>query len=63
MVDPSAHTAKLPAIRGIRIPIEQVRAKFKFGGNVDVAHRTAVGELLTERGRPGSPHVPVLATM
>ncbi|HEV7208665.1 MAG TPA: FMN-binding negative transcriptional regulator [Mycobacteriales bacterium] len=53
VVDPSVHTAKLPAIRGIRLPIEQVRAKFKYGGNVDVAHRAAVGELLTERGRPG----------
>jgi len=53
VADPSVHLAKLPAIRGIRLPIDQVRAKFKYGGNVDAAHRAAVSEHLAERGGPG----------
>ena len=31
----------------------EVRAKFKYGGNVDAAHRLAVAERLAERGGPG----------
>ena len=31
----------------------EVRAKFKYGGNVDAAHRVAVAEHLAERGGPG----------
>jgi transcriptional regulator len=30
-----------------------VRAKYKFGGNVDQAHRDAVAQHLIERDRPG----------
>ncbi len=37
VADPlAAHEAQLSTIRGIRIVIEEVRAKFKYGGNVDV---------------------------
>jgi transcriptional regulator len=54
IADPlSAHAALLGTIRAIRIVIEQVRAKFKYGGNVDVAHREAVIAALESRGRPG----------
>ena len=52
-VDPLEHGAKLRAIRGIRLEIEAVRAKFKYGGNVDQAHRDAVRERLLARGGPG----------
>ena len=52
-VDPIEHGAKLRAIRGIRLEIEEVRAKFKYGGNVDQLHRDAVGERLLERKAPG----------
>ena len=52
-VDPSAHGSKLRTIRGIRIAVTEVRAKFKYGGNVDAAHRTAVAGHLAERGGPG----------
>jgi transcriptional regulator len=52
-VDPSEHRARLGAIRGIRLTIEDVRAKYKYGGNVDVAHRNAVAEHLAERNGPG----------
>jgi transcriptional regulator len=52
-VDPSEHGAKLRAIRGIRLAIEDVRAKYKYGGNVDLAHRDAVAEHLRARNGPG----------
>jgi transcriptional regulator len=54
IADPlSAHEAELRTIRAIRIVIEEVRAKFKYGGNVDVAHREAVIAALERRGLPG----------
>ena len=53
LVDPSHHGAKLRAIRGLRLDIEQVRAKFKYGGNVDLPHREAVAGNLERRGGPG----------
>lgn len=52
-VDPLEHGNTLRAIRGIRLAIEEVRAKFKYGGNVDEPHRAAVAERLVERGAPG----------
>ena len=56
VADPGqAHAAKLLGILGISIDIdvEQVAAKFKYGGNVDEPHRRAVAERLQERGGPG----------
>ena len=52
-VDPSEHASRLRAIRGIRLTIGSVRAKYKFGGNVDQAHRDAVAQHLIERDGPG----------
>jgi transcriptional regulator len=54
-VDPGSeeHARKLPGIRGIRIAIRDVTAKFKYGGNVDAEHRAAVAERLAARGGPG----------
>ncbi|MGZ4676979.1 MAG: FMN-binding negative transcriptional regulator [Acidimicrobiia bacterium] len=52
-VDPLEHGARLRAIRGVRIRIDQVRAKFKYGGNVDDAHRRAVLDRLVVRDGPG----------
>ncbi len=52
-VDPIEHANSLRAIRGIRITVESVRAKFKYGGNVDAAHRSAVAERLLARDGPG----------
>ena len=49
----TAHEALLRTIRAIRIVIEEVRAKFKYGGNVDVAHREAVIAALERRGLTG----------
>lgn len=53
VVDPIDHGAKLRAIRGLRITVREVRAKFKYGGNVDRAHRLAVAERLESRDGPG----------
>ncbi|MCI4342529.1 MAG: FMN-binding negative transcriptional regulator [Thermoplasmata archaeon] len=40
------------AIRGLRLTIRDVRAKFKFGGNRPRAHQLAVAEALRTRGAP-----------
>jgi transcriptional regulator len=54
VADPAdVHGPKLSAIRGITITIDEVRAKFKYGGNVDDAHRQAVIERLRERSGQG----------
>jgi transcriptional regulator len=42
----------LGSIRGIRLAVTDVRAKFKFGTNRTVEHRKAVAAKLAERGRP-----------
>jgi transcriptional regulator len=39
------------AIRGIRLTVTDVRAKFKFGGNRTAQHRDVVAKNLGERGR------------
>lgn len=48
--DPAVHRRRLNGIRGLRLAVDDVRAKFKFGGNVDAAHRRAAADLLHERG-------------
>lgn len=54
VADPAeAHALKLNAILGIGIAIESVQAKFKYGGNVDPAHRLAVAARLEQRDGPG----------
>jgi transcriptional regulator len=47
------HSARLRAILGISISVDRVEAKFKYGGNVDHAHRRAVVERLRQRNGPG----------
>lgn len=44
---------QLPGIRGLRLEVTGVRAKFKFGGNKPRATRQNVSDLLTARGAPG----------
>jgi transcriptional regulator len=54
VADPAeVHQQKLNAILGIRIAVESVQAKFKYGGNVDAAHRLAVVDHLLARSTPG----------
>lgn len=52
-VDPGDHGRKLAAICGVRIAVDHVQAKFKYGGNVDQAHRDHVAAQLRSRGGPG----------
>jgi transcriptional regulator len=52
VVDPAQHGSRLRAIRAMRVDITAVRSKFKYGGNVDAAHRLAVANLLDERDGP-----------
>jgi transcriptional regulator len=49
-IDPEEHGALLHGIRGIGLRVHEVRSKFKFGGNVDSAHREHVADLLIQRG-------------
>ncbi|MEP7020303.1 MAG: FMN-binding negative transcriptional regulator [Pseudonocardiales bacterium] len=53
IADPSEHGRRLNGIRGLRLAVREVRAKFKYGGNVDGAHRAAVAQRLGERAGPG----------
>jgi transcriptional regulator len=54
VADPAVdHRRRLAAIRGLVLRVEDVVAKFKYGGNVDEAHRHAVLERLEERQGPG----------
>jgi transcriptional regulator len=52
-VDPLEHGRRLNGIRGIRLDITDVRAKFKYGGNVDEPHRNFVAGQLAGRNGPG----------
>ena len=51
VADPSVHTRRLPGIRGLRLTPTDVQAKFKYGGNVDAAHRAALVERLPQGAR------------
>lgn len=54
VADPQlVHPAKLKAIRAVGLEIDEVVAKFKYGGNVDADHRRAVIGRLRSRGGPG----------
>jgi transcriptional regulator len=53
VADPLEHGRRLNGIRGIRLAVREVRAKFKYGGNVDAEHRAAVADRLAARGGPG----------
>jgi transcriptional regulator len=53
VADPSEHGRVLNGIRGLRLNVVEVRAKFKYGGNVDESHRVHVVDQLSARGGPG----------
>lgn len=44
---------QLPGIRGLRVHIEQVRAKQKYGGNKPFEQRLSIAARLAERDGPG----------
>jgi len=54
VADPfEAHPRQLGAIRGLRLPLAEPRAKFKYGGNVSEQHRSVVASHLAARSGPG----------
>jgi transcriptional regulator len=54
IADPlEVHAGKLRAIRAVVLSVEEVAAKFKYGGNVDREHREAVIDRLRTRGAAG----------
>jgi transcriptional regulator len=53
VADPVEHRRRLSGIRGLRLAIRDVTAKFKYGGNVDAEHRQFVASRLQERAGPG----------
>ncbi len=52
-VDHPLYGPRLGAIRGIRLELSEVRAKFKYGGNKSVTQRTEIAERLADRDDPG----------
>ncbi len=54
VADPEeAHRSKLRGIKAVVLTVEDVVGKFKYGGNVDQAHRISVIEKLRARRAPG----------
>ena len=53
VADPLEHGRRLAGILGLRLNVIEVRAKFKYGGNVDDEHRAFVVSHLEARGGPG----------
>jgi transcriptional regulator len=43
---------RLPGIRGLVLTVTSVRAKFKYGGNKEPAHRELLAQHLAERAGP-----------
>ncbi|MFE5034441.1 FMN-binding negative transcriptional regulator [Streptomyces sp. NPDC056683] len=50
-VDQPPYGRMLSGIRGLRLEVTDVRAKFKYDDHKPVEHRSAVAERLTERGQ------------
>jgi transcriptional regulator len=52
-VDHPLYGPRLKAIRGVRLHVEDVRAKFKFGGNKTPEQQAEIAARLAERDGPG----------
>lgn len=50
--DSESDRRQLPGIRGLRLHVESVRAKMKYGGNKTPAHRDDIAARLAERDAP-----------
>ncbi|MER5756169.1 FMN-binding negative transcriptional regulator [Streptomyces sp. NPDC002088] len=50
-VDQPPYGRMLPGIRGLRLEVTEVRAKFKYDDHKPVEHRTTVADHLTARGQ------------
>ena len=54
LVDPAAHGRTISRTRGLRLAIQEIQAKFKYGGNLDDAHRRHIAGLLAQDHRSGA---------
>jgi transcriptional regulator len=54
LVDPAAHGQAVGRTRGLRLAIQEMQAKFKYGGNLDDAHRQHIAGLLACDHRSGA---------
>jgi transcriptional regulator len=50
VADPKVHERRLPGIRGLRLTVDAVQTKLKYGGNADDAHRAVAASYLQEQG-------------
>lgn len=50
--DVESDRRQLPGIRGLRLHVESVRAKAKYGGNKSAEHRVDIAEQLADRDGP-----------
>jgi len=50
--DVESDRRKLPGIRGLRLSVQAVRAKMKYGGNKTPEHRLEIADRLAERDGP-----------
>ena len=50
--DVESDRRQLPGIRGLRLHVEAVRAKMKYGGNKTPEHRAEIADRLAERDAP-----------
>jgi transcriptional regulator len=46
------YARRLPQIRGLRLEVQAVKAKFKYGGNKEPDHRYVIADRLAERAAP-----------
>lgn len=46
------YARRLPQIRGLRLDVTAVKAKFKYGGNKEPDHRAVIADRLAERAGP-----------
>lgn len=51
--DPMVHKGQFRVIRSLCLDIDEVRSKFKYGGNADAEHRAAIKQRLESRNGPG----------
>jgi transcriptional regulator len=54
LIDPAAHGPAVSRTRGLRLAIQEIRAKFKYGGNLDDTHRRHIAGLLARDHRSGA---------
>ena len=57
VIPPGEHGRTLNGIRGMGLKVYAIRDKFKYGGNLDQAHRDAIRKRLEDGGNPAADHI------